>query len=616
MKDEFADININSNEYQTEMEESLSLRFNSLAKKILLQGNELSAQLLIKKANKFYSLIRGYSDYEFFLELKRAYLFWQFNSPLNKAVKDSLKLNSASNSENSALSGLNELFIKWSLSNSAEEKEVLAKLIIELIDKKKYLKNFLSLVFKSAVHIYSKLYFDPSAAVDLLFQAADYTHRLNITNEQKEELNYYLQLFRGFAQYYDQQYEAASHEFEKASLEGKSKTNAKFYKALTDIKLLNYDSASSIIKNLFDLEIERFADAIKNKNRVLFRLAVEENIIRNIFLYEEFAQLTEYIEYELTTRSESADQLYKMLKSKLVDIGHIDFTVKLDEKLFSGIKFIRSTISEHSKADPVFLMTIKLFEEFFNDEVNLIIEFIDQKYESDISEKLLLFDNEIEESTKAIIQLEREIETSKQNIKKKYESVVKSYNDEINAAIDTYEGKIKEVDNSKRYDPAEGLKSGLMYNIFFTVIIFLVICFASYTNYNAEAKDFKEALSPVLILGLKWALITFLIGLLFTFFSILGSIMEKNRLKKRYMNKIDYLSQKKESDVKQMQKEMEEMQETVIKKWKQKIALHESRIEQVKKERQIKEEEIRKETDKTKQSEITPLRNLLTLYSG
>ncbi|MFA3783807.1 hypothetical protein ABRY23_12170 [Melioribacteraceae bacterium 4301-Me] len=616
MQNELSSLDINHGDYNIDVDENLILKFNSIAKKILLYEGEQSKAELIKKANKYYSLTRGYGDDEYFLEIDNAYIFWQFNSSLNKAIKDSLKLNNKAHSEDSALYGLYELFTKWTLAKDIKEREVLAKLILELTEKKRYLKNFLSLVFQSAIYTYSELYFDGVTAVELLFQAADYIQKLNLSAEQKEELSYYLQIFRGFAQYYDKQYEAASQEFEKASLNKRFALNAKFYQALAEVKLLNYDSAANLVKSLFDFEMEKINNAIKNKNLPLFRFLLEENTIRSFFKYKEFTHIIDYLEFEIKNRSEFADELYRTLKSKLVDFGNIDFTTKPDEKLLSGIIFIKNAIVDFNKADPVFSMTLKLFEDFFNEEINSIINYIEQRYESNIKEKLLIYDNEIEESTKIINQLEHEIELSKQNIKKKYESAINLYNENVNSTINFYEKKIKDLESSKQYDIAEGVKSGIIYNIFFTIIIFLVIGFATYTNYNLEAKEFREAISSVLILGLKWALVTFLIGLLFTFLSVFGNAMEKSRIKKKLQNKIDYLNKKKLSDTQQIQKEIEELEEKIVKKWKLKIVFHESRIEQLKKEKAEKEEQLRKEMDTTKQEELKPLRNLLTLYIG
>ena len=206
--------------------------------------NESDNGTWLKRGNLFYHLIKDKKFNEMFLVLEKAPYFWIYDSPLNRFLRNYFRLNSTVKNESNSMLEFIEFYSRWVLGKSQEEKTFYANSAIDVIKKRKFNKHFIGQILESVIYIFNPSLNQAEASVDLLKQVSEKIPSFKFPGEIEIELDYYINVFIGFAYLTQNSLEMGAHSLNNALTLKHNGINAKFYLAL-----INAKSGNEIVAN-------------------------------------------------------------------------------------------------------------------------------------------------------------------------------------------------------------------------------------------------------------------------------------------------------------------------------------------------------------------------------
>jgi hypothetical protein len=575
-------------------------QFKTLARKYFPQNPELKYEpiFILKTANKFYKLTKNTPANELFIRYDIAPYFWLYDSQVVKFIKNFYRMEQRvkSASVNNSILNFIEHYEKWAKSKTAEDKKYFAGSALNVLENRNFSNNYFIQILHATIKVFDKTFFDPTAGSEIFSQTFENISKMNIDAEIKNEICYYLNLFNGFSQLALELPEKAEFYFSGALLHKQDGINAKFYLALTDIRQSNSDSAMKRIVELYDIDLGRIRYSLEQNDVNLYAVLCEFNIAQNIFAFEEYKRMVVDIQQEISHRVAQSEIISHFLKNKLLDFNHVDHIIPKEELHSLSMQTIDLIIHKYfGSKNLVFLSSLPLIEEKYFMTIGDMIAKIEEGYEKQVQEKLNTFSIMINECEIAIQQLNKDIEASKTNVKVKIEKMLadsKRKNERWKAEC---EDKIKNIDQQPNLNPLMTFKSGMTYNLFFAVIVLLVVGFASYSNNSqiAEISNFKSMFTSVILTGAKWGIISFIIGIVFAAIQSGSTVMERNYRKQALVRKLESINEAKEIETASIRKESEELEKKMIERIKERIAYHENRIVDLQLQKEKGAEELR-----------------------
>ena len=609
------DPTVNSYDNGIESEVFLS-QFKSNARKYFPKyfDTSIDPMFYIRTANKFFEVAKNSPINEFFIRFDHAPLFWIYNSPVVKFFKNFYRLSTKIKSTPNSLISFLDYYEKWAKVKTSDEIKYFAGQAEGILEYKNLNKNIFIQLQNATIRIFDKSSFDPAAATDILNQTFEAVLNMNLDDNIKNEICYYINIYTGFSYLAQNVPDKAGYYFTGALVHKQDGINAKFYSALANVKQMNIDPAAKLIEDLFDTDLYRLRYALSINDHILFSLLCDNNIIQNVFAFPDFAQMMVDIHHEINGRIHRSEMLLSALKAKMIDFSHIEHMVPKDpihSISFQNIDFIIQRYSNsHNLA---FLASLPMLEEKFYNTINEIITNIEGEFEKRIQEKLAAYTMLTEESNKAIAHLTEEIQLTKNNVKTKVERMVSEMKTKLDQLVLQYEEKIKNLEHLTEFSPILTFKNGMSYNIFFSVIVLLVAGFASYSNNNniTEISNFKNIFSSVILTGTKWGIIAFILGLVFNSIQAGSALIERNYKKQSIERKIQSINDQRESELNNIKKEGDNLEFNLIEKIKSKIEFHETRIEQLHKEKEKEAVHLREKYAEQLNDETKYLRKIL-----
>ena len=440
----------------------------------------------------------------------------------------------------------------------------------------------------ATIKILDKTYNDLLSATDILNQTFETIAHMNLENNIKNELCYYINLFNGFSHLAQNTPDKAAFYFSGALVHKQNGINAKFYLALTDVRQGNFDTAIKQIVDLYDVDIDRLKYALTQNNESLFNILCDFSIIQNVFAFNDFAHMVVDINQEINNRIAQAEIIYTFLKNKIIEYNHIEHKISKEPNHSHTILTLDRIIHRFAHSTNLaFLSALPLLEEKYLVTINEILAKIEGQFEEQIQRKLETFNILINESRSSVEHLTHDIDLTKNNVKSKVERLIAEAKDNIDQMVYAYEEKLKYLEHMPELNPFATLKNSMSYNLFISVIVLLVVGFATYSNSNYinEISNFRSMISSVILTGTKWGIITFIIGIIFSAIQAGSTVMERNYRKQNLVRKIQSINDQRESELNSIRKEGDEIERKMIEKLKDRIAYHEGRIVKLEEEK-------------------------------
>lgn len=441
---------------------------------------------------------------------------------------------------------------------------------------------------------------DYQAAIEELNKVEKLLADEQISQKSKNIFSYYVFLYSGYSLMKVEDFEAASEYLRMALDINPFGVSAKFYLALCLIKLNYSDQSFEFVEKLIRTDSERLKYAVAESNPIMFEYFISNPLSPYLLRFEEFALLTGSI--ETTYRNMLANSIgdEEILK-KIVAVSALRFDEYYDQQVISNISFLQFVISEN-RTNRAYFYRISipwLAQKFYN-----IIERIESKikdeYYQNYYKELQNFDSLIEESGKTKSQLELELEKFREEIKKKMKVSITQLEDYIAKSIQVVEEGLEKVNQVDKYNPAVAFKNSITYNVVVSIIVFAIGGIAGYFN-NSQISftDLYSMTSTVVLAGLKWSSLTFIIGVIVSAFISVLVVGERTNYKQKLKRRIVDLKHEREASVDIIKKESNVKEKSVIENFTERIDHHIKRVESLKAEKITFEKELKRKADES-----------------
>jgi hypothetical protein len=574
-------------------------------------ASELSR--VLRESNKFYRYKFPESINEYFFRYEEAPLFWISETPLNKYLKDFYRQNFPVNNGIDQYRSPKEVFYKWIFNKNEDEKKYFALSINNFIDYYNSRSNFLSYIYAALVSLYDKTLYNPRKAIDLFEKSREVIVKIKLNDFAKKELDYLLNIFTGFAHFALEDYELAVEMFKNALKLKTSGVTAKFYLTLADIKSHNSEEAEIYLKEVFNYDSERVEFAVENFGFTMFNFFVDNSVFRNIYYYSEFSLFTEKIENLLSLIKLSNEPAAKILSNKFEVFKIATQDISYKEDIAKKISFINRLLKKYDDSNNVLFLNIG--ERLKNNFLDVVMEIksdIKNKYYSNIETELSHLSEEIKIRSSSIEKILQELENKKIELKNKLASTITNFEKQIAAEIVTLEDEIRNLHLRPKLNPQSAFKHAMVYDIILSFMVFLMGGCAGYSNnYVHDVSELKNLITISLFTGAKWGLITFLIGIILSAITAGFTLLERSNRRQSLLQSISQLKNEKERSINLIKKDFADKEAVLIQNFNVTINENKERIEQLKREKDYKEDILKKEAEKQIEEECKPYAFLL-----
>ena len=255
------------------------------------------------------------------------------------------------------------------------------------------------------------------------------------------------------------------------------------------------------------------------------------------------------------------------------------------------IKFLYDVNEQHSNNQIVFLsFAAEYLNEKFHNVLDDITNNIKEKLYENYTRVMALYQKTLDESEKLSEQYSKEVDDIKSSLQKKLATSIQQIEEYVKDALWEVEEKKKNLNYQSNYDPAVSFRNSMSYDVVVSIIVFIIGGIAGYfNNSNYFDSDFYVMLGKIILTGVKWSSLTFVIGFFISVF-ISGLVMfdrsnEKQRLEKRTLE----LQKQKQQSIDMIKKEAEQKQKALSEGYLERIESHKQKIIDIKNEKERQE---------------------------
>ncbi len=549
---------------------------------------------------------------EIFLKKENAPLFWLLESPLLLTCEKLINENNNWN-KNSDKDEIKKNYAKWVIATEREQKKIFASITLKTIKNSSYSLTFIDLIYYALILIFDETFNNPVKALEELERAKGIVEETVSELEVRKNINYLIQLYKGYALLALGEMEEASKELSFAIDNKISGITAKVYFAYLSAIQKRYDFTKALLSDIMQFDLERLRYAIDNSSNVLLNFFLNNPIFPNIFFYYEFAPYSDYIQLELITNNLDTKKVLQNLFNRLDKLKKFEFEEYYPEETIKTIKFLYDICEQHSDNQNVFL---SFAGNYINERFHLLLDDIlsnikEKQYEN-YNRIMSLYQKSIEESEKLTEQYSKEVDEIKAGMQKKLSTSVHQIEEYVKDELWEVEERKKNINFQNKFDPAVSFRNSMSYNVIVSIIVFIIGGVAAYFNNSSYFEnDFYVMLGRIILTGVKWTSLTFVIGFFISVF-ISGLVLfdrsnEKQRLERRTLE----LQKQKEISIDMLKKEAEQKQKALSEGYIERIEGHKKKIEDIKKEKARQEPLLLAEAE----AQLAPFKeNFSTLY--
>lgn len=590
-------------------------KFRNIAREYFQFEAKSSIEYLtsIKESVKFFNLDVPPQLNEVFVRFEEAPLFWIYDSPIVQYLEDLLKMYFGKSNDYDFYKTIKECYTKWIVIKSENEKRYFANSALNYIDRSSSKHNFFYLILKGVLYTFEKSIANTQTAIGLFNKSLEVLNTTKVSEIYKDELQYIIKIFMGFAYFKQKESEAARTQFRNALNTKPHGITAKFYLALVEDQLAEYEIAAQFIKELCQYDFNRIEHSVNKNNGGMFRYFVNNSVVYNLFYHRELANLIDQIESELNEVFKPDASLVSELKSNLSKLNQLEMKGYYSEEGKKTLSFIEKLIDHYFESKNILVISsYRLLREKFTSVVQSIYDTIKIKYAREINEKLHMFDEEVEDKRYAITILTNDFESLKTKQKDKLTDALKDIEKKIEEYILTIEARINSIPMETKHDPVYSFRNMMTYNIVVSSLLFFIGGCSGYsTQYFRGGIEFKEVLGQLFLAGIKWGLGTFLIGFLLALIVAISTFISRTSYKQKLLQKINWLKNQKELEISGTKKEFEEKEKLLKENYDDRIADLKTSIDELNNERKTVETETRAEADEKLRLEAEPLLMLI-----
>ncbi|MFA6978806.1 MAG: hypothetical protein WC209_05730 [Ignavibacteriaceae bacterium] len=597
--------------------EAATGKFKQIAREFFQFEAKSSIEYLtsIKESVKFFNLDVPSQLNEVFVRYEEAPLFWIYDSPIVQYLEDILKIYFGKSNDLDHYKTIKECYTKWIVIKSENEKRYFANSALNYIDKSSSKHNFFYLILKAVLYTFEKSLANTATAISLFNKSLEVLNSTKVSDNYKDELQYLIKVFMGFAYLKQKESAAAGDTFRSALSTKPHGITAKFYLALTEVQLSQNETAVHILKELCEYDFKRIEYSVGKTNPVMFRYFVNNSVVYNLFYQRDFAVIVDEIESDLQTVFTPDPSIILKLKSNLSKLKDLEMDDYYSDETKKILTFLEKLTDHYFESKNILVISsYRFLQDKFNESAKAIFEAIKLKYASEIKNKLKMFDDQVEEKRYAITLLTNDFESLKMKQKEKLAATLKEIEKKIEEYILLIESKINAIPMETKHDPVYSFRNMMTYNIIVSSLLFFIGGCSGYsTQYFRGGMEFKEVFGQLMLAGIKWGLGTFLVGFLLALIVAVSTFISRSAYKQKLLQKINWLKNQKELEISGAKKEFEAKDKLLKENFDERIEDLKKSIEDLLKDRTIIENETKAQMDEELKKESAPLIAMITV---
>lgn len=565
-----------------------AIKFNKLKHsyfKSFIKKNDTYLNFL-KIGSRHYAFQFPYEIDEVFLIKENAPLFWLLESPLLSTCERFFNDNSNGNT-NYDRSEIKKNFTKWVIATESNQRKIFASLTIKEVKSSLSTLTFIEQIYHSLILIFEDSLKNPSKALEELEKAQLLVDESTFEGAIKTELSYLILLYKGYAQIALGNYEEASTELSYAIDLKETGINAKFYFAYLSAIQKREDFLKAQLTNILNYDLKKLEYAIDSNSIVMLNFFLNNPVFPEINIYYEFAPHTDYIITELIENSLDHKKIISTFLNRLNELKKKDLNEFYTEESTSTIKFLYDVYDQHSHDQSIFLSFVA---NYLNEKFHRVLQDIQQKIKDKFYENynrvMGLYQKTIEESEKLTEQYKHEVDEIKTSLQKKLSTSIQQIEEYVKDELWQVEERKKNLVYQPKFDPAVSFRNSMSYNVFVSIIVFIIGGIAGYFNSSDYfVNDFYMMLGKIILTGVKWSALTFVIGFfisgLISGLVVFDRSNEKQKLEKRTLE----LQKQREMSIDILKKETEQKQKALSEGYLERIETHKKKIEDIRREK-------------------------------
>jgi hypothetical protein len=578
-----------------------SFNFNFLLKNYFnYEAKQYDIENRLKEAARFKRFRLPFKLNEFVFSRREAPLIWIADLRINNNLKDYYKNNFPRVNGVDHYKSMREFYSKWLLLKSESEKKYFALTLLNLIEKVNVKNNYYGLILSGVILSYDIHHHNPWKALDYFYQADEIINGIMIDEDFRLELRYILQIFCGNAFLFLNKYEEAKEYFTKALSIFPEGITAKINLASAETMLNNNDTAEYLLKDILVNESRRIEYSIENNNNTLLGYFLEHPAYLHLSQEKELAIFADALNTHLGLIRTSNEEIKNLLKLRVDQINEEKKFNGYSEEIINKILFIKSLVELAFKTNHIMLYnSAEAIQNEYNKCISDIILTVKKKHYKSVGEKLVPFEEQIKENNELIENLTRDVEEKKAVVKGKLNSMTNIVETQTATEISACEESISGLNDQNNHSSQKVFTQTMGYNIMLTIIVSLMGGCAGYSNGSVkDISELKNLLSISIMSGLKWGIISFLIGLLIALAVTVFSFLERSNKRQKLLKRISQLKNEKEQIKMQIRKEAENKGLKIIESFNAETSRIKSIIEDLTSQKNKKEAELIEEAEK------------------
>ncbi len=567
----------------------------------------------IKESSRFFSFRLPEEISEVFIRYEEAPLFWLSRSPIILQLEDIYKTSSQHSGGQSAYKSVKEFYTKWLVIKSEDEKRYFAASALNYAEKKSSRNNFLYLIIQSIILAYDKLLFNPVKSLELLEQSKEVLNENKLTDELKSELLYLINVYSGFVYFNQKEIAKAKSKFTEALASKPIGITAKFYFMLSEVQLSQSLIKYETLSEFYNYDLSRIEYAVESNDIALFDHLLKNSVMSNLFYYPEFSLSYDIIsDFLKDVKLDNASDI-NSLKQKINTFKTFNLTEYYNEKVVKDFSFFDKIIQNYPANNNVlFSGGMNKFYQKYKLTAELVINAIKLKYFSQANERLLVFDKQIQEKFNEIQELAKEHDEHKKKMKDRLDNTIKMIVKRVEDNVAVLEERIKNLQLIQSLNPKTAFRNAMTYNFILSITVFLMGGCAGYSNSIAsDSEKMNNLMSIIIITGMKWGVIAFIVGLLISLVSAGMALLESSNQRQRLLRAINSIKDEKDYQLDYYKKEYERNEKDTEEKFNKLIEDKKKHLNDIKAERESQEKIYKSEADLKSQEETQKILALL-----
>ncbi|NLT50920.1 MAG: hypothetical protein GXX85_08400 [Ignavibacteria bacterium] len=542
---------------------------------------------------------------EIFVHYKQAEYYWINESPLLLLVETLIKNTGNKNFIfDNNYREVKNFYTKWAIQKSPKEKQYFALSAINLVERSINNTNFINYILSGIIRA-----LEPSVS-DLDKSQADFDRSRQIlevtafNDRQRGMFIYLINLFQGIIYLRLGQYDQALSKFGESQSNKTGGMTAVIYAGLIANKLGDYSGAVSILDDVVAFDKQRIQYAIENKSIPLFNYFLNSAFTYNVLAELEFANLCEDIDALIDSHFVQNGYPLGRINSMINSIITGSYQEYINQNIKKQIEFVINMSNQFSNNPNVITMVMGTYLlSRVQEIINNIIENIKKKHYDKINVELSLYEHEIAELNSKMNGTDGSLNEIKSSYERGMNDVIKAIESQTEYTITNIEKQIENIENNEKFSPATSFSNSLFYAVLISIVVFIVFGFTGgFWQAKEIDSNYMGMMTDVFAIGIRWGSGTFVIGLIFSFFSAASAGWEKATEKQRLLKSISLYNNYKEKQIEQVRKDTKAKIEYYMNKQKESVRDINERISKLKNERatqetamkQLAEDEIKK----------------------